>query len=43
MTNLQFFVWNITLYVAVFQYGNRVTHQGYVGANAGFNANDIFK
>jgi hypothetical protein len=29
--------------VGVFQYGNRVTHKVYVGANAGFNANDIFK
>jgi hypothetical protein len=37
------FVWNITLHVGVFQYGNGVTHEGYVGPNAGFNANDIFK
>jgi hypothetical protein len=38
-----FFGWNIILYVGVFQYGNRVTHWGYVGAKAGFNANYIFK
>jgi hypothetical protein len=31
------------MYVGVFKYGNRVTHEDYVGANAGFNANDIFK
>jgi hypothetical protein len=23
--------------------GTEFTHEGYVGANAGFNANDIFK